>query len=84
MKAWACAQDFFCHYGGWLLVVAPTPGKARQVYMKLGPWEVESFADIRVRRSIRHDGMADDVSVYVENDDIPKGFPPFYTDEEEG
>jgi hypothetical protein len=82
LKGWACAQDFSCQYGSWLLVVAPTPGKARQAYMSAYPETPDRFTDIGVRRAPAYDGMTDTVSAYIENDDIPEGFPPFYTDEE--
>lgn len=65
------------------MVVAPTPGQARQAYMSGYPVTPDRFTDIGVRRRPEYDGMADQASVYIENDDIPEGFPPFYTDDEE-
>ena len=84
MKAWHCVGgDFSDFYGGHLLVFAETAGKAKHEYLHSGPWDVDGFTDIRVRRAPAYDGMRDRRCCIETNDDIGDDRPPFYSDSED-
>jgi hypothetical protein len=81
VKAWHIATDFDSWDGGHLLVYAETRGTAKALALRHGPWEYESFTDIKCRRRPDLDGLFDQALIVETNDDLPAG-ASFYSDVE--
>lgn len=77
-KAWACYWDDDQEWS--VLVFAKTRGKAKEMFMNaIGEWE---FTAVRTRRQPQYDGATNETLVCMVNSEIPKGYPPFYSEEE--
>lgn len=80
MKAWHVfsgdPQD------GSLLVIAPTRNRARKLGLKAGLWDFGEWIDTRANRAKAYDGLFDRETVVEDNDGLPEGAEPFYSDYE--
>ena len=65
-----------------LLVFAETRNGARFLGFRNGTWDFESYVGMRAIRAPKWDAYATAVRVIDENDDLPVGAPPFYSDRE--
>ena len=77
MKAWACYWGDECEWS--ILILAETRGKAKSMFLsEIGEWE---FTAVSTQRHPVYDGASDKPVVYLDNGDIPQGYPPFYCED---
>jgi hypothetical protein len=67
---------------GALLVFAPNRNRARFMALTHGTWEYDGYATINARRAPVYDGAFDVETIVDMNEDLPPGYPPFYSDED--
>jgi hypothetical protein len=65
-----------------LLIFADSAKRARAMAWSHGTWEFESYLDLRARRASEWDGLFTAERVIDENDELPPGSKPFYSDPE--
>ena len=67
---------------GALLVFAPNRNRARFMALTHGTWEYYDYTSINARRASVYDGAFDTETVIDTNEDLPDGYPAFYSDED--
>ena len=66
---------------GALLVFAPNRNRARYMAYTHGTWDYDGYEFINIRRAQVYDGAFDVEAIIDTNDDLPDGYPAFYSDE---
>jgi hypothetical protein len=68
---------------GAMLVFAESRNRARYVAYTHGTWEYDDYWRINARRAPEYDGVFDAEAVADTNDDLPAGYPAFYSDSDD-
>lgn len=69
---------------GALLVFARGRNRARYMALTHGTWEYgDGYAFIAARRAPEYDDLFCEEKVIDTNDDLPDGYPAFYTDDDD-